>query len=65
MPKSRTLRKCLRCGGEFKSEGNWNRVCAPCFHRRTHEDRTVSRVELYVEDLRRTRRRRISKVHGG
>ncbi len=29
-PKVYTTRSCIKCDSDFKSEGNWNRVCDRC-----------------------------------
>ncbi|MDD5341237.1 MAG: hypothetical protein PHC97_02235 [Patescibacteria group bacterium] len=28
--RKKTVRGCLRCGKNFMSEGNFNRICGPC-----------------------------------
>lgn len=41
--KTVKFRKCLKCGGSFKSTGPWNRFCETCQHENDgYVDRTVA-----------------------
>lgn len=31
-------RQCLKCGGFFRSKGNWNRLCTVCRHENNVEN---------------------------